>query len=159
MHDIGKVARFKIDELDNSGFFLKDSQLAQDKKLSFFQAEILNNSPRHDYLGYLLCHQWGMSACLESVVRWHHEPDPSRRDLSSVPGSKNQVNLLIDIVILANWFVHFFQFGFSGHRTDDRLSNSLAERLEISEEKMKILTKKIEIRLSEVKEITKIQFK
>ena len=158
MHDIGKVARFKLDELDNTGFFVKDSQFAQEKSLSFFQAEIVNQSPRHDYLGYLLCQHWGMSACLESVVMWHHEPDVSKRDLSSVRGSKEQVHLLIDVIIIANWFVHYFRFGFSGHRSTERPPNSLLKRLEISDSNMNILMKRIEALLAQTKEIAKIKF-
>ena len=45
----------------------------------FFHAELANNSPRHDYLGYLICRHWGLSSVVEGVVRWHHEPDPEGR--------------------------------------------------------------------------------
>ena len=40
MHDIGKVARFKLDELDNTGFFVKDSQFGQEKSLSFSKQKL-----------------------------------------------------------------------------------------------------------------------
>ena len=55
---------------------VKDARMALDKNLNFFQAELINQSPRHDYLGYLICKNWGLSSLVESVVRWHHEPNP-----------------------------------------------------------------------------------
>ena len=51
IHDIGKFARYKLDEEDNEKDFIKDSQLALDKKINFHKAELINDSPKHDYLG------------------------------------------------------------------------------------------------------------
>ena len=109
IHDIGKVARYKLDEIDNTEFFLKDSRLAVRKSISFFNAELVNQSARHDYLGYLLCKNWGLSAWVENVVMWHHEPDVQRRQ--GVPSA--EANALVDIVIAANWLTHENSFGFS----------------------------------------------
>ena len=67
------------DEDNSEKLFLRDSQTALDRKISFFHAELANNSPRHDYLGYLICRHWGLSSVVEGVVRWHHEPDPEKR--------------------------------------------------------------------------------
>jgi len=129
VHDIGKVARFKLDEDNNDDQFLKDSQSALDKKINFFQAECMNNSPRHDYLGYLICRHWGLSGAVEGVVRWHHEPNPENRDRVT-PGS--ETSELIDLVIVANWIVNKLKFGFSGHETPDHPSDALLARLRIA---------------------------
>ena len=126
VHDIGKVARFKLDEDNNDDRFLKDSQFALDKKINFFQSELMNNSPRHDYLGYLICRHWGLSGAVEGVVRWHHEPNPDNRE-RVVPGS--DTSELIDLVIVANWIVNKLEFGFSGHETPDHPSDALLARL------------------------------
>jgi putative nucleotidyltransferase with HDIG domain len=128
VHDIGKVARFKLDEDNNDDQFLRDSQLALDKNINFFQAELLNQSPRHDYLGYLICRHWGLSGAVEGVVRWHHEPNPENRD-RVVAGS--ETGQLIDLVIVANWVVHQLKFGFSGHERPDAPSDALLARLQI----------------------------
>jgi len=129
VHDIGKVARFKLDEDNNDDQFLKDSQFALDKKINFFEAEKMNNSPRHDYLGYLICRHWGLSGAVESVVRWHHEPNPDNRTRVA-PGS--ETSELIDLVIVANWIVHKLKFGFSGHESPGKQpSDALLARLHV----------------------------
>ena len=128
VHDIGKVARFKLDEDNNDDHFIRDSQFALDKKVTFFQAELMNNSPRHDYLGYLICRHWGLSGAVEGVVRWHHEPNPEKRTRVA-PGS--EISELIDLVIVANWIVNKLKFGFSGHEMSDHPSDALLARLGI----------------------------
>jgi HD-like signal output (HDOD) protein len=127
VHDIGKVARYKLDEEDNAKHFINDSQLALDKKINFFKAELINRSPRHDYLGYLICKNWGLSSYVEGVVRWHHEPNPDLRK-----GVRyEEANELIDVVIFANWAVNHLKFGFSGHETPDTPSDALLRRLNL----------------------------
>ncbi len=128
VHDIGKIARFKLDEDNNDNQFLSDSQAALDKNINFFQAELINQSPRHDYLGYLICRHWGLSGAVEGVVRWHHEPNPENRQ-RVVAGS--DTGDLIDLVLVANWMVNDLKFGFSGHETPDTPSDALLARLQI----------------------------
>lgn len=129
VHDIGKVARFKLDEDDNDDKFILDSQKALDKGISFFQAELLNDSPRHDYLGYLICRHWGLSGAVEEVVRWHHEPNPELRERVKPDSDSSD---LIDLVIIANWIVTDMKFGFSGHESPDSPSDALLSRLRIA---------------------------
>jgi putative nucleotidyltransferase with HDIG domain len=128
VHDIGKIARFKLDEDNNDNQFLSDSQAALDKNINFFQAELINQSPRHDYLGYLICRHWGLSGAVEGVVRWHHEPNPENRQ-RVVAGS--DTGDLIDLVLVANWIVNDLKFGFSGHECPDTPSDALLDRLQI----------------------------
>ena len=148
VHDIGKVARYKLDEIDETEFFLKDSRLAVSKAISFFSAELVNQSARHDYLGYLLCKNWGLSAWVESVVMWHHEPDASRRQ--GVPSS--DAHALIDIIIMANWLTHYNKFGFSGHESNEVPSDALLQRLNISQTQLDLLIKQAVLTLEETKE-------
>jgi putative nucleotidyltransferase with HDIG domain len=128
VHDIGKIARFKLDEDNNDNQFLSDSQAALDKNINFFQAELINQSPRHDYLGYLICRHWGLSGAVEGVVRWHHEPNPENRQ-RVVAGS--DTGDLIDLVLVANWIVNDLKFGFSGHECPDTPSDALLDRLQL----------------------------
>ena len=152
VHDIGKVARYKLDELDNTEYFLKDSRLAVKKSISFSNAELVNQSARHDYLGYLLCKNWGLSAWVESVVMWHHEPDVQRR--RGVPSA--EANALVDVVILANWLAHHFNFGFSGHESADFPGDSLLERLQISQPNLEVLMRQTAYTLQETKEFCEL---
>ena len=127
VHDIGKFARFKLDEGKDEEDFIKDSQLALDKKINFHKAELINDSPKHDYLGYLICKNWGLSSYVEGVVRWHHEPNPDlRKGVTS-----EEANELIDVVIFANWAVNHLKFGFSGHETPDTPPDALLRRLNL----------------------------
>ncbi len=128
VHDIGKVARFKLDEDDNDNKFLVDSQTALDQKINFFQAELINQTPRHDYLGYLICRHWGLSTAVEGVVRWHHESNPELRQNIHAGSEESD---LIDLVILANWVVNKMHFGFSGHENPTAPSDALLARLNI----------------------------
>ena len=127
LHDIGKVARYKLDEANDIDCMVKDARMALDKNLNFFQAELINQSPRHDYLGYLICKNWGLSSLVESVIRWHHEPNPEARQ--KVPSK--DFNDMIDVVILANWIVVSLDFGFSGHKSPTKPPESLFLRLGI----------------------------
>ena len=143
VHDIGKVARYKLDENDKTKFFLKDSQVALDKKINMFKAELINQSPRHDYLGYLICKNWGLSTYVENVVRWHHEPNPEKRKkvLSEEAGE------VIDLVIIANWAVNHLKFGFGGHNNPDTPSDALFARLNIYSPQIDDLLKQISAEL------------
>ena len=131
LHDIGKVARFKLDEDQITNQFLADSQFALDKKVSFFRSELSNHSPRHDYLGYLICKQWGLSSIVEAVVRWHHEPDTSKRQRVRPDSDAAE---LIDLVMVSDFIVHQLGFGFSGHESPDNLPQSLWTRLGLDEQ-------------------------
>jgi len=146
VHDIGKVARFKLDEDNNDNQFLRDSQLALDQNINFFQAELINQSPRHDYLGYLICRHWGLSREVEGVVRWHHEPNPENRD-RVIAGSVDSD--LIDLVIVANWIVHKLEFGFSGHETAEQPSDALLARLQVNHLDKIIVDVENELKLTE----------
>ena len=127
VHDIGKVARFKLDENEQTQVFLNDSQTSLDKKINFYKSELINQSPRHDYLGYLICKNWGLSRFVEGVVRWHHEPVPERREKVT----SYEAHQLVDLVILANWAVNEQKFGFSGHESPDAPSDALLMRLNL----------------------------
>jgi len=128
VHDIGKVARFKLDESEETEDFITDSQTSLDKKINFYKSELINQSPRHDYLGYLICKNWGLSSFVEGVVRWHHEPQPERRQKVT----SEDAHELIDVVILANWAVNDQKFGFSGHESPDKPSDALLARLNLN---------------------------
>ena len=95
VHDIGKVRDTNWTRSTIRNFF--QGLTSRVEIISFFNIELVNQSARHDYLGYLLCKNWGLSAWVESVVMWHHEPDVQRR--RGVPSA--EANALVDIVIAA----------------------------------------------------------
>ena len=127
LHDIGKVARFKLDENDQTESFLDDIHHAFTEKKSLILTEETNTSPRHDLLGYYICKNWGLSSYVESVVRWHHEFNRANRNTTLTEESHD----IIDVVILANWVVHKKDFGFSGNHHFDVPSESFLNRLNL----------------------------
>jgi hypothetical protein len=134
------VARFKLDESEETDDFINDSQTSLDKKINFYKSELINQSPRHDYLGYLICKNWGLSRFVEGVVRWHHEPEPEHRQKVT----SEEAHELIDVVILANWAVNDQKFGFSGHESPDKPSDALLSRLNLNPGQIDHLYKDIE---------------
>jgi len=152
VHDIGKVARFKLDEDDETEVFIKDSQTSLDKKISLIQSELINQSPRHDYLGYLICKNWGLSKYVEGVVRWHHEPNPENRQRIT----SGETNELIDLVILANWIVNSQKFGFSGHENPEHPSDALLARLNIHPTHLEPICSSVEAELEMTEDFCKM---
>ena len=140
VHDIGKVARFKLDENEETRAFINDSQTSLDKNISFFKSELINKTPRHDYLGFLICKNWGLSRFVEGVVRWHHEPVPDRRQRVT----SEEAHELIDLVILANWAVNEQKFGFSGHETPEKPTDALLARLNLNSNHLEQISLDIE---------------
>ena len=70
------------------------------------------NRIRHDLLGSYLARAWGISSLVETVTKWHHEEDRSKRyDIEDA-----QIQKLVDIVYLANGTIHRLGVGNSGHR-------------------------------------------
>jgi hypothetical protein len=148
VHDIGKVARYKLDPEE----FVNDCQYALDKKMDFLRVELANQTPRHDYLGYLICKSWGLSRYVEAVVRWHHESNPEHRtNIHS-----DETHELIDIVTLANWMVHVTGFGFSGHDYTPAPSDAMLTRLTLVRSQLPTLMESIQRELDTTEDFVKV---
>lgn len=123
IHDIGKVARLKIDPES----FCQDVGQTLYDEIPLHETELANGSPMHTELGHFVCKEWGLSREVDSVIRWHHQLNPSERTGVGSDG----LHRLIDIVILGNWMAHAMQFGFSGHRSHGKPSEQILDRLGI----------------------------
>ena len=77
IHDIGKVARLQL----HPESFCEDVGDALYEENSFTQIEKNKNSPSHVRLGQIVCKEWRLNRDVESVVRWHHEPEIVEREL------------------------------------------------------------------------------
>ena len=140
IHDIGKIARLKLD----ADSFCDDVGQALYDEIPLHEAEASAGSPLHDRLGHFVCKEWGMSREVDSVIRWHHEPELSERNEVGT----DDLHRLIDIVTLGNWLAHSMQFGFSGHRAHGKPPEQILERLGLDSE-----------RLPELKNATRSSFK
>ena len=53
-----------------------------------------------------MCKEWGLNRDVESVIRWHHQPDIVERGTVG----EDELNKLIDVVHVGNW-MSFPTFG------------------------------------------------
>ena len=126
LHDIGKVAKCKFDQM----LYYKEIESANENNLDTHQWEIAGKHIRHDLLGSYLARIWGISPLVETVTKWHHEEDRSKR----VDIEDARIQKLVDIVYLANVTIHRLEFGNSGHRHVKKPSKLILRRLRLSEE-------------------------
>ena len=126
IHDIGKVARLRLD----SDSFCNDIGEALYDEVPLHEVEEKNGSPLHHRLGHLVCKKWGLNQDVESVVHWHHEPEKEKR----IGIGTDELNNLIDVVSLGNWTAHAMHFGFSGHRSHGKTPKALTERMGLKED-------------------------
>ncbi|HAE11570.1 MAG TPA: hypothetical protein DCG39_08000 [Opitutae bacterium] len=141
LHDIGKVAKCKFDQI----LYSEEMKSVQDRKVDVLQWEISSKSIRHDLLGSYLARAWGISTLVETVTRWHHEEDRSKR--IGIEDAKTQ--LLVDIVFLANVTIHKLGFGHSGHRIVRPPSRLIMRRLGLDENALDEFDEKVSERLEE----------
>ena len=126
LHDIGKVAKCKFDQM----LYYKEIESANENNLDTHQWEIAGKHIRHDLLGSYLARIWGISPLVETVTKWHHEEDRSKR----VDIEDASIQKLVDIVYLANVTIHRLDFGNSGHRHVKKPSKLILRRLRLSAE-------------------------
>ena len=125
LHDLGKVAKCKFDQK----LFSKHLKSTWDKNLDCHDWETQGKHIRHDLLGSYLARSWGISSKVETVTKWHHEEDRSKRhDIED-----NEVQKLVDIVYLANGTIHRLGFGNSGHRVIKPPSKLILRRLRMDD--------------------------
>ena len=99
------------------------------KKMDCHQWETTGKRIRHDLLGSYLARAWGISSLVETVTKWHHEEDRSKRyDIEDA-----QIQKLVDIVYLANGTIHRLGVGNSGHRFKQSPSKLILRRLRMDE--------------------------
>ena len=125
IHDIGKLAKLKYDQEN----FCMELNRAEESKLNNHQIEITQNGIRHDVLGGEICKEWGISPLVESVAKWHHELERSKRlDVEDLETHK-----IIDVVQFSNEMMKEIEFGFSGHNVKLTPSSRIMRRLKMSE--------------------------
>ena len=92
---MGKMGAFCLDEEK----MLLVARAARKHKISFLEAELMTQAPRHDRLGEAICRNWDLPQYLRQVCRYHHTFSRARRHFSE----DDPMNDYIDIVILANY--------------------------------------------------------
>ena len=148
LHDIGKVAKFK----DSPQTFFKEVRYSMKKKESSHSSESKRNFLQHDLLGALIVEKWGLSEIVKNTTRWHHTLNRNDRINIEDPS----IHKLIDIVILANHYIHELEFGNSGYLSSAPLPAEFLRRLRLTSELSEACKEKIRITLEEEAEFTSI---
>ena len=148
LHDIGKVAKFK----DSPQTFFKEVRYSMKKKESSHSSESKRNFLQHDLLGALIVEKWGLSEIVKNTTRWHHTLNRNDRINIEDPS----IHKLIDIVILANQYIHELEFGNSGHLSSAPLPAEFLRRLRLTSELSEACKEKVRIALEEEAEFTSI---
>ena len=144
LHDIGKVAKCKFDQMR----YCEEVTSANENNLDTHQWEIAGKHVRHDILGSFLARTWGISPMVETVTKWHHEEDRSKRhDIEDA-----NIQKLVDIVYLANGTIHRLEFGNSGHRRVKEPSKLILRRLRLEKEEFSEFEEKLRNSLEEEEE-------
>ncbi len=132
VHDLGKLALLMIDKEK----FLKTGILANEKNLTFLQAEIELEAPRHAHWGQVLAKKWKLPILLQSAIRDHHVVSHSLR-LTPDPES----NQIVDIIYISNQWMHHSGFGDSGYKGAEALNPEVLGRLGLKQEDEQLETK------------------
>jgi HD-like signal output (HDOD) protein len=123
IHDMGKLALLMIDKED----FLKTVQLAKEKNLTFYLAEMEREAPSHVYWGGVLAKKWKLPSLLQAAITDHHSANHKLRSAAN----SIETNQMIDVVFISNQLIHSFGFGNSGYDVKPDASADVLTRLNL----------------------------
>ncbi len=104
LHDVGKIALFKISIDDLKNVVEKSAQ----ENISFLDAESALGLPGHTVLGERLAEQWKLPVVIRKTIRYHH------KDIENMESIYPQMKPVIMMATIANVLSKRLQLGFSG---------------------------------------------
>jgi putative nucleotidyltransferase with HDIG domain len=104
LHDIGKIAMFKVAPDDLKLIVNK----AKSDGISFLDAETALEFPGHTVIGERLAEKWQLPVMIRKTIRYHH------RDIEHMESIYPQMKPLIMIATLGNIMAKRFKIGESG---------------------------------------------
>jgi HD-like signal output (HDOD) protein len=122
VHDIGKVAIYILDP----DLLVSTSKHATENSLTLAEAEEALQVPKHTVLGQLLAKKWNLPVSIQYPILYHHQKDIAKR-----VGVTPDLNINVDIVLLANILIQALKFGNSGHTKIQGAPKAVLERLAI----------------------------
>lgn len=123
VHDMGKIALYSVAKET----FLQVIKATDPGVMSYHEAEMHIDVPRHTQIGYLLARRWQLPGQIQAVIKWHHQKEPAHRS-----GLSADLNSAVDTVYLANVLTHALKFGNSGHAKIVGAPVDVMERLTIN---------------------------
>ena len=148
IHDMGKVALYCI----SPDTMIEITVFAKENDKSYLQAEQDLEMIDHTRIGQMLAEKWQLPTQIQSVAKYHHQPNPNARGGISADLSKT-----VDVVYLANLLTHALKFGNSGHSKILPLPIYFMKRLVIDpNEGFKKLLKEVKNNVSKASEFIRI---
>lgn len=148
VHDMGKVALYSI----APEALMEISKYANEKKLSYFEAENTLGIPSHTLIGKLLAEKWALPTQIQAVIKNHHQQDPNLRG-----GLSADLNNSVDIIFLSNLLTHALKFGNSGHLKILGAPKDIMERLTINQQTdFKKLISNIKVNLDKASDFIRV---
>jgi putative nucleotidyltransferase with HDIG domain len=113
LHDVGKLALGDFVQDD-----FKEIEAVLTRGIAFDAAETLVLGTNHAEIGARILNQWSFPPEIVNAVRWHHDPE-----------SAAQVDLMLDIVHVANGLCLMSDVGAGRHGMPHQPSAAVIERL------------------------------
>lgn len=128
VHDMGKIATYIM----APEVFTATLAYARENELSVREAEAKLGTVSHTHVGRELATKWRLPAIIQVSAGYHHEKDHAKR-----PDLSDDLNLVIDVVYLANIIVHSLKFGNSGHNKVVGVPKEVVQRLHLEQPQLK----------------------
>lgn len=147
VHDMGKIALFII----TPDMFAATLDHAKSKNLTVAEAEAALSAPKHTTIGRDLALKWKLPQLIQMSVMHHHQSNPIARGAIS-----QEMNLIVDIVYVANLLIHALHFGNSGSAKINNVPKDVIDRLSLNPEKLKTLIAQIKTSIASADNFLKI---
>jgi putative nucleotidyltransferase with HDIG domain len=147
VHDMGKVAIFII----APDVFAETTKYAIENSISLLDSEEQLELPKHTYIGAQLALKWRLPAQIQATAGQHHQKAANMRG-----GLSSEMNLVVDIVYLANLLIHALQFGNSGHAKVLGVPKDVLERMHLTPDKLKVVIGNIKESIASAENFLKI---
>jgi HD-like signal output (HDOD) protein len=126
LHDMGKVALYSLAQDSMMSVVTK----AEQSGLSYSEAEVELDLPRHTLIGQALAQKWQLPSMIQNCIKYHHAKDHQMRGTLT-----SDHNRSVDAIFMANLLVHALKFGHSGHTRILSAPRETMERLGMSPDK------------------------
>ncbi len=133
LHDLGKVALFKISPKDLRSIV----ETASIKNISFAEAESELGLPAHTVLGERLAEKWQLPVVIRKAIRFHH------RDIEKMESIYPHMKAPVMITTLANTLAKRLELGKSGDSQKPEYPQNYLKLLSISPTTMQEIEEQI----------------
>jgi putative nucleotidyltransferase with HDIG domain len=134
LHDVGKIALFKVSPEDLKRVVEK----AEAENLSFLEAETALGLPGHPMLGERLAEQWQLPIVIRKTIRYHH------RDIEPLESVYANLKPTIMLATLGNVLSKRFSLGASGDHKKPEYPANYVKALNLSQQQIEEVEKAME---------------